>query len=66
MVIFQLFGFYFKSTGLESDRTASTALFAKLQVREVDQTSYPGIPTGASLHQAKLSAPGAPCKQYLV
>ena len=46
-------------------RTASTALFEKLQVREVDQTSYPGISTGASLHQAKLSAPDAPANNTL-
>ena len=58
-VIFQLSGFYCKSIDLDSDRTASTALLEKMQVREVDQKSYPVISTGACLHQAKLSAPGA-------
>ena len=64
-VIFQLSGSYCKSIELDSDRTASTTLVEKLQLREIDQTSYPGISSGASLHQAKLSAPGAPANNTL-
>ena len=53
-------------TSMTDEHCMYRKLEKRLQVREVDQTSYPGNSTEASLHQTNSSALGAPAYKFFV